>query len=97
MKTGFFAYSSEPKYCGEAIEDAIHKINDSFKGITQLQSWTTLQISGKLIISEILKEIDSCDYFCADLTGLNNNVLFELGYAIAQKKTNMVTSRQIKY
>ena len=86
MKTGFFAYSSEPKYCGEAIEDAIIKINDSFKDITQIKSWTTLKISGKLIINEILKEIDSCDYFCADLTGLNDNVLFELGYAIAQKK-----------
>jgi hypothetical protein len=86
MKKGFFAYSSEPKYCGETIEEAIIKINESYSGITELKSWLSLKIAGKLIISEILKEIDSCDYFCADLTGLNDNVLFELGYAIAKKK-----------
>ena len=31
MKKGFFAYSSEPNYSGETIEDAIEKINNSYK------------------------------------------------------------------
>ncbi len=86
MKKGFFAYSSEPNYSGETIEDAIVKINDSYKGIAEIESWVSMKISGKLIISEILNKIDDCDFFCADLTGLNNNVLFELGYAISKKK-----------
>lgn len=86
MKTGFFAYPSEPLYIGETIEDAIDKINISHKGITEIKSWKSLQISGKLIISSVLKAIDNCDFFCADLTGLNDNVLFELGYAITKKK-----------
>jgi len=86
MKKGFFAYSSYPEYCGEFIEEAIVKINDSYKGIAEIKSWIFLKITGKLIISEILKEIDNCDFFCADLTGMNDNVLFELGYAIAIKK-----------
>jgi len=87
MKKGFFAYPSEPKYCGESIEEAIVKINKSYKGITEIKSWVSLKVSGKLIIAEILNKIDDCDYFCADLTGFNDNVLFELGYAITQKKT----------
>jgi Cdc6-like AAA superfamily ATPase len=86
MKKGFFAYSSTPEYCGEFIEEAITRINESFKDIVELKSWLFLQISGRLIINEVLKEIDDCDFFCADLTGMNNNVLFELGYAIAIKK-----------
>jgi hypothetical protein len=86
MKKGFFAYSSSPEYCGEFIEEAIVNINKSFIGILELKSWIFLKISGRMIISEILKEIDDCDFFCADLTGMNDNVLFELGYAISVKK-----------
>lgn len=86
MKKGFFAYPSEPKYCGEAIEELIEKVNESFNGTTNLSSWVSLRVNGKLIISEILDAIDNCDYFCADLTSLNDNVLFELGYAITKKK-----------
>jgi hypothetical protein len=84
MKKGFFAYSSEPKYCGEAIEKAIEIINDG--KTTYIKPWTKLKIGGKLVISEILEEIDASDYFCADLTGINDNVLFELGYAIGKDK-----------
>lgn len=87
MKKGFFAYGSEPQYSGETIEDAIEKINGSYKGIAEIIAWKSLAISGKLIIGQILKEIDICDFFCVDLTDLNNNVLFELGYAISRKKS----------
>lgn len=81
---GFFAYSSTPASCGEAIEDAIKLINQS--GHVELFSWRKLSVSGKLIISEIVDAIDNADFFCADLTGLNDNVLFELGYALAKRK-----------
>jgi hypothetical protein len=66
MKKGFFAYGSEPTYCGDTIEDSIKNINDSFSGLTTIKSWKSLNVEGKLIISEILSEIDDCDFFCAD-------------------------------
>lgn len=91
MKKGFFAYSSTPEYCGEFIEQAILKINDSFRDLAELKSWLFLKISGRLIINEIFKDIDDCDFFCADLTGMNNNVLFELGYAIQGKEKTGTT------
>ena len=84
MKQGFFAYSSEPKHCGEFIEEAIENINKS--GVTRLISWKDLAVGGKFIIEPILENIDKSDYFCADLTGINDNVLFELGFAIAKEK-----------
>ncbi|NQU85594.1 MAG: hypothetical protein HQ541_07520 [Mariniphaga sp.] len=84
MKQGFFAYSSEPKYCGEFIEEAIKNINRT--KTTYLVSWNDLKIGGKFIINPILEKIDKSDYFCADLTGLNDNVLFELGFAIGRDK-----------
>jgi energy-coupling factor transporter ATP-binding protein EcfA2 len=84
IKKGFFAYSSQPVHCGQFIELAIKKINSN--GNTKLDSWRKLEINGKFIINEVLKEIDNSDYFCADLTGMNDNVLFEIGYALSKNK-----------
>lgn len=38
------------------------------------------------MIDEICREIEEADIFCADLTGMNANVMFELGYAIAMNR-----------
>ncbi len=81
---GFFAYGSQYSSSGECIEEAIEIINNS--GEVKITSWIQLRNSGRFIINEVLDEIDNCDFFCCDLTGLNDNVLFELGYALARKK-----------
>lgn len=83
-KRGFFAYGSNPISCGECIEEAIQKINSG--DTVEIRSWKDLKVSGKYIISDILNQIDKCDFFCADITGVNDNVLFELGYAITKRK-----------
>jgi hypothetical protein len=83
-ETGFFAYGSLYPSSGECIEEAIQQINDS--GEATIKSWIHLRNSGRLIINEVLDAIDNSDFFCCDLTGLNDNVLFELGYALARKK-----------
>lgn len=85
IKNGFFAYSSNPTHCGEFIEEAIKEIHKSGH-LVLLKSWKTMSIAGKFIISEILKEIENSDFLCADLTGLNENVLFEIGFAIGKGK-----------
>jgi len=88
MKTGFFAYSSSPAHSGEFIEEAIKKINDG--RLTKITSWKDLAINGKYIISQILSAISKADYFCVDLSGMNDNVLFELGFAISKRKPTFV-------
>jgi hypothetical protein len=81
---GFFAYPANPPIVRATISAAIEALNKTNNVL--LVSWETLEINGKYIISEILGAIDDCDFFCADVTGINPNVMFELGYAIATNK-----------
>lgn len=81
--SGFFAYPSKPEVA-EVIRNGVAKINAT--GIVHLKTWESCRVGGKLIIGEICKEIDAASIFCADLSGLNHNVMFELGYAIARNK-----------
>ena len=83
MLTGFFAYSSDPTI-SEAVEHAIEDINGA--KVIQITGWRDLRIGGKSVIKEICAAIDESDIFLAELTHLNPNVLFELGYAIAKDK-----------
>ena len=49
-------------------------------------SWETSSIGGKYIIGEICDAIDDADFFCADITTINANVMYELGFAIGRDK-----------
>lgn len=81
---GFFAYPSQPLGLGETVRAAIDKINQG--GSATVRPWEECRVGGKIIVAEICKEIDHADFFCADLTRLNPNVMFELGYAIARDR-----------
>ena len=82
--TAFLAYASDVPALQETIEDAAKRLNDS--NAVEILSWTKLQIGGRILISTICAEIDQRDIFIADITQLNPNVLFELGYAIARNR-----------
>jgi hypothetical protein len=81
---GFFAYPSEPAWLGETIRAAICDINRD--GRVLIKGWEECRVGGKVIIREICTAIDEADIFLADLSDLNANVMFELGYAIARNK-----------
>lgn len=80
----FVAYPSSAQDRAETIETAIDELNNG--GAIEVFGWKQLKIGGRLVIGTICDEIKRCEVFIADITGLNPNVLFELGYAIAQKK-----------
>ena len=80
---GFFAYPSKADVA-EVVRNGVSKINET--GLVLLKTWESCKIGGKIVISEICDEIDRANVFCADLTGLNHNVMFELGFAIARNK-----------
>ncbi len=84
VPVGFFAYASSPPSIPATIRAAIETINKSQSA--QLESWEDLSVNGRYVISDICDAIDHSDFFCADLTGINANVMFELGYAIARNK-----------
>ena len=81
---GFVAYSSDPPSIGETIEEAIKIINKS--NDVKLVSWKNLENSGRYVIDSICKTISESNIFICELTNLNFNVLFELGYAISEHK-----------
>jgi hypothetical protein len=80
----FAAYPSSPVDRAESIEKAIEEIRVG--GVVDIAGWKSLAISGRVVISAICDQIKTSEIFIADVTGLNPNVLFELGYAIAHKK-----------
>ena len=80
----FVAYPALPVSIAESIEGSIEGINED--GEVVLRSWKDANTGGRLIIASICKEIENADLFIADITTLNHNVLFELGFAIALNK-----------
>ena len=80
----FFAYPSSHPTLRESIQEAVRVLNA--QGHISIRTWEECSIGGNFIIDTICREIDEVDLFFADLTGLNPNVMFELGYAIARKK-----------
>ncbi|WP_240515287.1 MULTISPECIES: nucleotide-binding protein [Bacillus cereus group] len=88
-KKAFYAYSSNSDDLLEDIREAVKLINDSQD--IEITTWEKLSIGGKYIIDGILSAIERCDLFICDLTYLNFNVLYELGYAISKKKKIWIT------
>lgn len=82
----FFAYPSKPVDLGETLQLAIQQINNGAVGVVEAIDWGSLRIGGRVIIDVICRKIEECEVFACDLTYLNANVLFELGYAIARNK-----------
>jgi len=80
----FVAYASSLPSRGDAIEAAVAELNQG--QVVQAISWTSLAVSGRPIIGAICDEIRNSDLLIADITNLNPNVLFELGFALTQPK-----------
>lgn len=85
----FYAYPSHKDDLLEDIRDAVKIINNSNN--VNITTWENLSIGGKYIIDGILKAITECDLFICDLTYINYNVLYELGYALSQEKKIWIT------
>ena len=50
------------------------------------EGWEKNDISGIPLTEEILSKLSTCEFLAADVTYLNENVAFEVGYAISSKK-----------
>ncbi len=87
---GFYAYSSSPEGLGESIERAVKNINRN-SAVTNYITWRETNISGQFVINRILDKIRSCRVFVADISVLNFNVTYELGYAIGKRRNILLT------
>lgn len=81
----FIAYSASSSIIGEAIEP-VNALPLNYK------TWSQMDILGNSINQEILNSIDNCTTFVGDISVLNYNVVYEIGYAIGKKKNILLTS-----
>lgn len=84
---GFYAYPANPSELGETIERAISSVDSQFS----IDLWKAMDIVGQFIADKVLSSIDNADYFVADISILNFNVTYEIGYAIGKKKRILLT------
>ncbi len=78
---GFAVYPSEPAFIADAVENAIKRVRQSLNGQGWI-TWRDLGIPGQIIFCGICKALRSTQRTIADVTTLNSNVLFEIGYAL---------------
>lgn len=80
----FIAYPSSPEGIGQTIEEMVKAANTSKHN--EIFSWRNLDIPGSFIIESILEKIDEVNTVVADISRLNFNVTFEVGYAMGRQK-----------
>jgi hypothetical protein len=92
---GFFIYASQPKVVAQTIAEAVKHLQNH---TTQrnYKSWEDLNVGGAIIFCEICKAIRAAITVVGDITTLNFNVLFELGYAMGLGKP-VVPIRDVSY
>lgn len=81
MTTGFVAYPSNPSGIGTVLREALEIVDTEYSD-DDFQGWEQNDIAGRFLVDPILEEIDSSDLLVADITKLNFNVVYEIGYAI---------------
>lgn len=74
----FFLYPSKPPLIAETIEEAIKKVST----VKRVAGWKDLQPTGQVIFCTICKQLRFSAVAVTDVTTLNFNLLFEIGYAV---------------
>ena len=85
----FYAFPGDPESVGETISNAIaaFKTNPEItRNSIRFRPWPDMRVGGKHLVETIIQDIDRSAVFACDLTYPNENVSFELGYAIARFK-----------
>jgi hypothetical protein len=85
----FVASPSEPLELLRGLSEAIATANR--QGELQFQLWTKNDIAGRSLVTPIHENISNSVIFAADVTYLNLNVTYEVGYAIGQSKRVLLT------
>jgi hypothetical protein len=73
-----FLYPSKPQLIAETIEEAIKRLGNSIR----VAGWKNLQPTGQVIFCAICKQLRFSSVAVTDVTTLNFNLLFEIGYAV---------------
>ena len=78
--SGLVLYPSDPVAISSTIEATVDKLR--LKSTGHFVTWRDLRVTGKVIFCEICKGMRYANIIVVDVTTLNLNLLFEIGYAI---------------
>jgi hypothetical protein len=87
--TGLIAYPSNPNAIGDGLHSTLELLRTEGIG-AQLSTWDENDIPGRFIVTPVLQSIESGNLLIADITRLNFNVTFEIGYAIGRRKRTVL-------
>ena len=83
---GFFIYPTEPQHLAHTVQEAVRQLQ-KHSSEAQLKTWRDLNVGGHIVFCELCKAMRSARLIVANITNLNFNVLFELGYAFGLGKS----------
>jgi len=81
----FFIYPSNPVHLANTIREAV-SVHQQDGGKNIWLTWENLSVGGRIIFCEICKAMRGSKLIVANITDMNFNVLFEMGYAIGLRK-----------
>jgi hypothetical protein len=81
----FVAYPSKDAALTAVIREGLGKAS-ARSNAYQYEPWEFNDIAGTPLISPIIEKIDDSAFVVADITYLNLNVVYEIGYAIGRRK-----------
>jgi hypothetical protein len=84
-KNVFVAYASRDEPHADTILEAVRRAN-ALAQPYDYHPWLFNDVPGEPLISPILENIDESAFVIADVTFLNLNVVYEVGYGIGKKK-----------
>lgn len=79
---GFFLYPAQPTTIAATVAQAATRLAELEPGLTW-RTWRSMDPPGRVIFCEVCKNMRFAASVTADVTTLNFNLLFELGYALA--------------
>jgi hypothetical protein len=74
-------YPSEPQIIADTIEEAAQQLRLA-NGAKRWLTWRDFGVGGQIIFCKICKALRFTNFVVADVTTLNFNLLFEIGYAL---------------
>ena len=94
--TAFVAYPLNVHEVREAILATVGRVRNLQPGL-KLHPWEANDVPGRCLVDPILEEISSAAFVVADVSRLNFNVVYEVGFSIGkQKRVILLRNRAIK-
>jgi hypothetical protein len=78
---GVFLYPSEPEIIARTVEEAVQQLRRA-AGSKRWLTWKDFGVQGQIVFCQICKAIRFANFVVADVTTMNFNLLFEIGYSI---------------